>query len=483
MNKSLLHSIPQFLITIGIVFMSLITSPIIANASTDVPSKISSDITWTKANSPYDLKGPTLVENNVTLIIEPGVTVNINNYYLQVNGTLQAIGSNPEQIRFVGGSVRFSEYCNPWIGQTGSGCIIQNSDLTSSELHISGSPKIYNNSVRSINVGDSSLSVISENIITASLAISGTPTIINNTNTNNDAFSVTITGGSPIISYNTFEGRILVSNGSPKFSYNAINDGIHIDSREGALELIGNNITCNGVSSAVYIQGSSATIKNNKITQSNKGIEITGQYAFSFNITENVISECSYGITATNPGPLTIEQNVINDNHNGIIVRIGTIIYPAFKNDTLIIKNNVITNSSVGIDFSHPSAIIRNNEITNNEVGILCSDPPEQDFSPLIINNNIYGNDYNIKSNVPNNINATNNWWGTTNTQTINQTLYDVKYDFNLGSINFIPLLSEANTEVPEFSSFALLLTVLVAALMIVNFKKTLLKSKIKTKS
>jgi hypothetical protein len=66
--------------------------------------------------------------------------------------------------------------------------------------------------------------------------------------------------------------------------------------------------------------------------------------------------------------------------------------------------------------------------------------------TPTILNNNIYANtNYNIYLAVSNNVNATNNWWGTTDTQSINQTIYDSKNDFNLGTVNFIPFLTEPN--------------------------------------
>jgi hypothetical protein len=37
----------------------------------------------------------------------------------------------------------------------------------------------------------------------------------------------------------------------------------------------------------------------------------------------------------------------------------------------------------------------------------------------------------------------------TTDTQAINQTIYDFKNDFNLGSLTFIPFLSSPNTQAP----------------------------------
>jgi hypothetical protein len=59
---------------------------------------ITSDTTWTKADRPYSLTGPVMVNNGVTLTIEAGATVNVNGYYIVVNGTLRVLGSATEII-------------------------------------------------------------------------------------------------------------------------------------------------------------------------------------------------------------------------------------------------------------------------------------------------------------------------------------------------------------------------------------------------
>jgi hypothetical protein len=63
---------------------------------------ITQDTTWTKANGPYSLTGPVGVSQGVTLTIEPGTTVNLNNYYIIVNGTLVAKGTSTDKIQING---------------------------------------------------------------------------------------------------------------------------------------------------------------------------------------------------------------------------------------------------------------------------------------------------------------------------------------------------------------------------------------------
>ena len=64
--------------------------------ATEVTGVIGSDITWTLANSPYNITGPVLVSSGVTLTIEPGVTVNFLDfdYYIIISTQGQIKGYN-----------------------------------------------------------------------------------------------------------------------------------------------------------------------------------------------------------------------------------------------------------------------------------------------------------------------------------------------------------------------------------------------------
>jgi hypothetical protein len=60
--------------------------------------------TWTIANSPYNIIGDVTVPNNSSLSIEPGVQIYaMGNFYLTVQGTLSAIGTVTDTIRFKSG--------------------------------------------------------------------------------------------------------------------------------------------------------------------------------------------------------------------------------------------------------------------------------------------------------------------------------------------------------------------------------------------
>jgi len=72
-----------------------------APAQLDVSGHITSDTTWTAANSPYVLTGDVTVDPGVTLTIEAGVVVQGNSgTELQVQGRLIAIGTATQPITF-----------------------------------------------------------------------------------------------------------------------------------------------------------------------------------------------------------------------------------------------------------------------------------------------------------------------------------------------------------------------------------------------
>jgi hypothetical protein len=217
------------------------------------------------------------------------------------------------------------------------------------------------------------------------------PKISNNYFTNTYGTLITVNGGSPSISDN-----VLVFNSN----YNCI----HINS--GAPIISQNVIAGDGQAYGIYTAGA-AYISNNNITG------------------------CWTGVYTV--GASTIQYNNIMDNSNDGIYS---------ENAAAIIQNNVLADNNVGIS---GTGVIRDNTIANNqEAGIWGPTP-----SAEILRNNIYDNTQNVHLTESDNIEAINNWWGTTDTQAINQTIWDHKNATNLGTLNFIPYLTEPNPLAP----------------------------------
>jgi hypothetical protein len=175
-------------------------------------------------------------------------------------------------------------------------------------------------------------------------------------------------------------------------------------------------------------------------------------------VSNNNLATASVGIDEGSP---LISNNTITGNlnfgggHNVVIA--DNVIYGLTLDDvrspyngSLVIERNLICNSRIGVTFYHRSdgnqVIFQNNTISNNTVGIQMSLPGAA-YAPAIVNNNVYDNFLNVDLFSPVSINLTNNWWGTTDQQAINQSIYDFKNDFNLGTVNFVPFSTSPNSQ------------------------------------
>ncbi|MGD9130746.1 MAG: right-handed parallel beta-helix repeat-containing protein [Candidatus Bathyarchaeota archaeon] len=372
----------------------------LAQVSTEVTGILASDIMWTKSNSPYYLTGPVLVSNGVTLTIEAGTTVNLNDHYIRVEGTLRAIGTSAAPICFNHGSIGIDSDSVSWNEQTGSGCVIENSVLDDCPVSIGNvSPKLVGNTI------DGGITI--------------------------QSYST----GAPIITDNKIVGGISIPAGSPV----VVNNTISSPYSEGSPSI------------GISIGPASPTVSHNNISGCYFGITVG--YTNS-TIANNIISDCQFGlfISANPSNPLTVERNYISGNtQSGIRIETGSIL----------IQNNTITDNTVGISFNFHDILA---------VG----------SSSRILHNNIYSNtEYNIDLGFSTDIDATNNWWGTTGTSAINQSIKDFKNDFNLGTVNFVPFLAEPvpeemSTPIPEFPSWLILPLFLMGTVAVTVYKKKL---------
>jgi parallel beta-helix repeat protein len=378
MRKSLLMAFLIAIIISGLTLAGTVHFSTV-HASTEVTGVISSDTTWTKANSPYIFTAPVLVNNNVTLTIQAGVTVYFNGNYLRVNGTLNARGTTDNRITFIinGSSkdysaLQFTSSSVGWDEQTNSGSIIENTIINatwgdySTILIQDASPKINNNYI--INEGNTAIQTWSE---------------------------LSVASAGPIISNNS------------------------IKNSDEAISLSTN-----------------ATVSDNTIYNCGTGISAyVGSRGFP-SVYGNTIYGCERGIWSYDSN-MTIYGNLIINNAQGMEIGHYDV-------------NNLIT----------PVPVIMNNTLSKNSVGFDING----DLQPVIMYNNIQNSSqYNMYlefgapwSYSSSDINAIFNWWGTTDTQTINQTIRDFKNDFNLGIVDFVPFLTELNPAAPTIPTFTI---------------------------
>ncbi len=338
------------------------------HASAQVIGTISTDTTWTLADSPYRLSGTVIVSSGVTLTIEPGVVVDLYMYSMFIGGTLNAQGTIDNSIIFQTSypssyPVIYFNSGKSWNELANSGCIIKNAVVSAVAINLNNcSAKISNN-------------------------------YFTNTNIYN---TITVTASSPIIVDNAIVGN-----------------GIGINTNNGNATISNNFIKCTG--NYGIAATNNAYISDNNITGCNTGVYIMGNSA----VTRNLITQNTYGVRSSS-ATAKIENNIIANNNYGISGG-GTI------------RNNTVGNNLIGIDVSLASNIIQNNILSNTQ--------------------------YNTRMSMPNTttIDATYNWWGTTDTQTINQTIRDYKTNPSVGQVNFTPFLLELNPQAPALQTINLI--------------------------
>jgi len=234
-----------------------------------------------------------------------------------------------------------------------------------------------------------------------------------------------------------------------------------VEARSGALLIVQNcNITNNmyGIYSRSETQIYASTFSNNE-----EGVRIGGAhvkvYGSTFSNNGKAIREYVSG------SYLYLTRSEISNNIDGV----------CWISHVEISESVISHNNGTGI-ISHDwdSFRIINSTISDNKQnGITCEgyNPAQKEihFSNIfnntpydVVNNLEYGFD----------INATYNWWGTTNETLIDENIYDYYDDYNLGKVLYKPYL-RVPAVIPEFLS-----TIILPLLMLSTLTVTVLLKK-----
>jgi hypothetical protein len=221
-------------------------------------------------------------------------------------------------------------------------------------------------------------------------------------------------------------------------------------------------------------------VENSRIYDNLLGILITcgTTYPIPTDVIRDVtISDCNIsrnlqnGIMTDESSPYNVASitlrvlNTTVDSNGGCGISLNTTnagqitYFPIYE-----ITDSVITNNTVGAVGTFGN--IKGSTIANNsQIGVCIISVDEE-----ITQNNIYGNGvFNVVNNVPftvKNVNATRNWWGTTNKTLIETSIYDYYEDYNLSIILVEPLLT---SPIPEFPTFLLTLSFMITTLLSVT--------------
>jgi hypothetical protein len=439
---------------------------------------ISSDTVW---DQPVTCTGPVVVNQNVILTINPGVTVNLNGYYLVVNGTLQAVGSDSNKIVIYGGDIIFDK--------TAVNCNIQNAELTSS---ITSPNALLINSDKINGRFESGASTIITNSVFFDVVITGDHSSIINNQIQGDVYvdneciicqnnvighidagqSTNITnnnvdGGSDYYWWGGYDA--IHAEASSQILNNTVNGVVDVDScivsnnhivggapftdmsmmryedATSAVQARGNSIiSFNTISSSggygVLLQGSYTKLLSNHITE---GVRVAGDALIdgnticdsAFGIQVGHIRSDSFTVAEYGEGNAVIQNNYITNNTEGITTR--------FPGGSALIQRNLIESSETGITVFSQATIL-NNTISNSKTAISIGDS-----SIKISYNNIegYQNTSIYSAQGTATVDAKNNWWGTIDPQAIGISIHDYKYDLNLAKVTFNPFLAAPNPQ------------------------------------
>ncbi len=195
-------------------------------------------------------------------------------------------------------------------------------------------------------------------------------------------------------------------------------------------------------STGVYAYGSSPTIKNSRIEyNANFGIYSTSVSIFIEDLGVPLIENC----TISNNGGVPIDV----DRQGGVYVKFGGI---HLKNS--LVENNfgygIISVGSNAGSVVASGITVRNNTLTGIKGSITISNSKitENQQSGIISSgsihyNSIFGNiPYDLAVESADAVNASYNWWGTTNETLIQESIYDYYDDHNLGIVTYKPYIS-----------------------------------------
>jgi uncharacterized repeat protein (TIGR01451 family) len=390
------------------------------------------------------------------------------------------------------GAVRMNN-AHPFINY----CTIRNNKASGIRAwDVTGLIKITNSTINNNTPG------IHPDLVTGGVAVSGgtggTVSILNNTVSNSITgialanMRSTISGNrinnnKGLIGIRIIGGEIIIDNNI--IVDNEFNQGYSGDGRGGGIDICGGS--CNSQWGGTVVITNNTIANNKALTWPSKGGGIRnmgGTVTIKNNIIANNIAEISGGGVASGGyfgGNAVISDNMIINNRalnngGGIIIGDGAISNNTISDNTALGEGGGIYLGGDPFWVSNYATIYNNSIIRNsafNASAVYYSSGDEQDFKyntisdniatgsspsytiyvgshPLFNYNNIFDNTatselWNDNAQGSANLNAKNNWWGTTSDSTIQAKIYDGFDDPGKGAVDYSPYLSTPDITAP----------------------------------
>ena len=464
-RKIFLFALLTFLLSL------LLLWPISQSGATNVSGLIDADTTWTLSGSPYIVTGNTLVEDGVTLTIEPGVEVRFNpDVSLEIRGELIAQGTESSRITFTKngsgdwGAVHFAASSvdatvNPNGYQYVSGSVIDYATIEYGKGIPTGATANATLRVEESNpyIGHS---IFRHNRHYAVYVSAGAPTIVGNT-MSGDGLETWPAGGIAYIR-DTAEAAIapgIVSNEVSSYAANVSEVFTVMSQREMTVgdNDVHHNVAAGDGFSGIYICGTAEVIDNyiydNLAENGSAGLYLRERYtatpweARGNIVKHNQVTGNGYGGIAAYVGT-NLDGNLSVDNEqpvqNGVGFHVSNYV-DRFDNNAAI--GNTATVSSDGSGFHILGAASGSgNIVLGNSTSSSYGSAVRVDASGAVMTGGWIdnpGSDYDMNyyadQDQPD-VDASNNYWGSTDTSYINSRIFDWLDDGNRGYVNTAPI-------------------------------------------
>jgi parallel beta-helix repeat protein len=481
-----------------ITILIAIFSSVLQISATNVSGLISSNTTWTKANSPYVVVGNVLVQADVTLTIEPGTVIKFDpSKVLQINGTLVAKGTLADTILFTSntnqtagswGNIYFTDGSTDGVVED-NGNYLSGSILEYCRIEYGGK---IEQTVTAMLKFEESLPVLRNSSINNSIAAGVNLLVSNYVITNITYNSNKFYNCKTAIEVGGSLSGLKITNSS--FLYNNLGLFSYLYTNL----IVDNNIFSYN-SQAIYTSSSWGIVISNNVFENNtlanqqsldfpSIIVLFGRTMFNNNLIQNNHSDLLF----FNPSrSSTFISNIFtNNNSNSSNDQTAIKLTSEYDWDTLRMENNMITNNIANnllkVDFKRKEAKISSNIISNNYVTgelIYASDYNEyvndtsktirilnntvtqntsasgylMSFSNVldVTQNSFYNNtsSYVLKNNnTPTYepyLDVSNNYWGLNTNEELSAAIYDFFDDATLGLTIFDGIILVPNLSNP----------------------------------